>query len=173
MLLPRSHIQERLSEAYVRAVLARTDFSLQWNKEREYGVDFKIQRIVKLRNGKLTESGPSLECQLKASTACKIKDKQVVYDMEVTDYNKLVSVDDRLLILYHMPANINYWIQVTEEKLILQKCCYWAHIKGPWSDNISQQRVFIPNDQLFTPDSIDTLLCKLRLGEFSHERTTD
>ena len=173
MLLPRSHIQERLSEAYVRAVVARSDFSLQWNKEREYGVDFKIQRIIKLPNGKLTESGRSLECQLKSSTTCVVRDKKVVYDMDVTDYNKLISVDDRLLILYRMPDNIDHWVQVSEEKLILQSCCYWEHIKGPWSNNLRQQRVFIPSNQLFTSDCIEALLCKLCLGEFSHARTVD
>ena len=82
MLLPRSHIQERLSEAYVRAVVARSDFSLQWNKEREYGVDFKIQRIIMLPNGKLTESGRSLECQLKSSTTCVVRRPKVAFEAQ-------------------------------------------------------------------------------------------
>jgi hypothetical protein len=169
MLLPRSHMQERLSEAYASAVVARSGFSLQWNKEREYGVDFKIQRLIKLPNGSLTTSGRSLECQLKSTTTCILRNNKAIYDMDVKDYNKLISVEDRLLILYRMPGNIDHWLQVSEEKLILQTCCYWAHIKGPWSNNQSRQRVFIPSNQLFTPDCIETLLCKLCLGEFCHD----
>ena len=173
MLLPRSHMQERLCEAYVSAVVARAGLKIVGLFQREYGVDAYIQGFKQLLNGETTESGPILECQLKSTTTSTMRNGKIIYDMEVNAYNKLVSVDGRILLLYCMPDNINHWLEVNEEKLVLKTCCYWDYIAGDWSNNRSKKRIFVPNNQLFTPESAIELMRKLRLGEFSRENTAD
>lgn len=104
MLLPRSHIQERLSVAYVSAVVARAGLKIMGLYEREYGIDAYVQGFKQLRNGEITEDGPILECQIKSSTTSKNRNGLIIYDMEVSAYNKLVSSEGRILLLYCMPG---------------------------------------------------------------------
>src|SRR5712692_4755750 len=107
MAIPRSHIQERLHEAYVSSVVAMAGLQLQWHNKREYGVDCHIQDVKTLPNGRMTESGPVLQFQLKSTSRSKSRAEKIIYDMAADDYNKLVSEDGRLLILYCLPSNID------------------------------------------------------------------
>src|SRR5262245_20909235 len=111
MVIPPSHMQARLSEAYVRAVAARAGLKIVGFQQEEYGVDAYLQCLTQLPNGKITETGPILQCQLKSTTISKNKNGKILYPMEPDAYNKLISSDDRILLLYCMPDNINYWLE--------------------------------------------------------------
>jgi hypothetical protein len=126
MAIPRAHMQERLHEAYVSAIVARAGLKLIGFVQREYGVDAYIQGFLELPNGETTESGAILECQLKSTINSMHRNGTIIYDMGVSAYNKLISVDNRILLLYCLPDNIDYWLQVDKESLVLKTCCYLA-----------------------------------------------
>lgn len=168
MSIPASHMMERLSVAYISAVAAKAGIKLFGEGKNEYGIDVYMQAIRELPNGTFTECGHILQCQIKSTTNSIIKNKSIVYDMKVEDYNKLVMVDTlpRILLLYRLPMHDEKWLSLDEEKLLLQHCCYWAHIVGPPSKNKSSRRISIPRTQIFTPESARDLLIKLEQGYF-------
>ena len=89
MALPKEHLMGQLHIAYVTAVTARAGATYNSIKQ-DYGVDGRISEIVRLPNGKFTESNWLFNCQLKATTRFGIKNEQVSYEMDVDAYNRLV-----------------------------------------------------------------------------------
>ncbi len=167
MAIPLDHMMEDLHEAYASAVVARAGATFTL-KRREYGTDAFIQGVRVLPNGTYMPMGQPIACQLKATTTSVLEPDDVVYDMKVEAYNKLARWDGAtpiILILFRLPEDPGEWLALDEDQLLLKKCCYWAHINDPPSDNMSSVRIRIPRTQAFTPDAVMELLRKVKSGE--------
>ncbi len=165
MPIPLEHIQERLSVAYVSAVVARAGFSLWNGPSTEYGTDGMIQRIRKLPNGQYHGTGDSIMIQIKATITSELKGKDVIYDMRIDAYNKLANWEGDtpcLLVLLCLPRSADEWLYLDEDNLLLKKCCYWKHICDPPSGNQSQQRIHIPRSQVFDAKAVSYLFNEYR-----------
>lgn len=164
MPIPSSHLKERLSVAYVRAVTARAGALLFFPEGAEYGTDGIIQKISFLPNGRLTGSGWNLSCQLKSTTDWIERPDCIVYDLEVEAYNKLVCWEGSpcILVLLRLPKDEAEWLHLDEQSLSLRNCCYWTHLVGAPSNNNASVRISIPRNQLFTPDVVNNLLDQLK-----------
>ena len=166
MPIPPSHIKERLSVAYVTAVVARAGSALSFTNGSDYGTDAYISEVIETPNGKFTESGISLKCQIKSTTSFSLISNNVVYDMEVGAYNKLATRQGRdcILVLLCLPNDAAEWLSLNENQLIIKKCCYWFYISGPKSANTSSHRIRIPRSQVFAPQAVIDLLTLVRNG---------
>jgi len=117
---------------------------------------------------KFAGTGFLFHCQLKATTTSELRDHNVIYDMKVEAYNKLVGWEGSspcILVLFRLPKNSNEWLSLDEEQLLLKNCCYWEHVTGSHSTNNSRKRLIIPRSQTFTPDTVIELLEKVSKGE--------
>ena len=169
MPLPSTHVQERLSLAYVQAVVATSGAHYNPEDQPEYGVDCTIKTVTIMANGGYNYTGHSLLCQVKSTTNLIEKDDHVIYDMEVDAYNKLASRDLKsvLLIVFRLPKDSQEWLVCTEDAMALKNCCYWTIIDGPPSLNSSKQRVKIPREQMFDPNAVQELLEHLKTNKGS------
>ena len=162
-------MKERLSYAYVHAVVARAGATCQ-PYQQDYGSDARISAIRARLNGGYAKSANGFECQLKATTAWQIREQTVVYDLDAKAYNKLVELEDMfgILILVCLPADETDWLRVAESALSLRKCCYWIHLTGETVSNASAKRIWIPRQQLFDTDAVTQLLARVdrRNAEF-------
>lgn len=171
MTIPASHMKERLSAAYVQAVAARAGIKLFGDDVTEYGIDGYFQRIRRLPDGGYKEGGAIIQCQVKATTTSFIQNNEIIYDMKVRAYNKLVDVreDDppTFLILFRVPSedDIDSWLTLDDNQLTLKRCCYWQYITGPPSSNKEWQRIKIPIQQRFTPDAVNNFFVMLKEGK--------
>jgi hypothetical protein len=168
-VMPRSHIEEQLSIAYVRAVAARAGVKIKFTDSPEYGTDVYLQRITHLPTGEITETGWMILCQLKATTSCKFQADSIAYDMKIDAYNKLAAWEGPtpcILVLLRLPDDFDEWLNLDEERLLLKNCCYWTRITEPVSTNVSSKRIFIPRTQLFTPEAVTELFDLVGRGEF-------
>lgn len=168
MSMPLDHIKERLSVAYVRAVVARAGARFTENDAPEYGVDGFIRKIKQLPNGRYEGTGFCFHCQLKATTTSELRDQDVIYDMEVDAYNKLArweGCSPCILVIFRLPENPEEWLRLTEEQFLLKNCCYWEHITDSPSRNKSSQRIRIPRTQTFTPEAVAELLERVKRRE--------
>jgi hypothetical protein len=167
MPIPPEHMKERLSIAYVSAVAARAGVACRPTTAPEYGTDVHIVKVKKLDNGKYVDTGYILNCQVKATSNFEIQGDNIAYDMDAEDFNKLATWEGGscVLILFCLPKTSEEWLSVNEEELILKRCCYWAQISDPPTTNKSSRRITISRSQLFTPESVNYLLEKIRLGE--------
>ena len=167
MPIPREHLQERLSYAYVEAVVARAGAALA--VPHDYGDDGHIQLINRLPNGKYCNTGYLFHCQIKASTTTTIQNDVIAYEMEVEAYNKLASWEGHapiLLLLLRLPDRYEDWISISEERMILQQCCYWYHNLGPCTENTSTKTIHVPRTQIFTPESVTDWLERVKRGNY-------
>ncbi|MEW6732471.1 MAG: DUF4365 domain-containing protein [Acidobacteriota bacterium] len=171
-MLTEQHAMESLSRAYIHAIAAEARINLKVEintDEYDYGVDGAFKPIKFLGSERVSD-GFILDFQLKATTNWSIDSTHVIYDMEVSAYNKVVDRNntDRavpmILILLCLPKDRNAWTDFNEDNLLLRKCCYWERLTGALSDNIKKMRIKIVRTQLLTPTSLVNILGFLKSG---------
>jgi len=159
-MLPTQTIEELLSVSYVKAVIAHAGFAPSI-PDTDYGVDLAVRRIGK-HGGKRIDLSVVLEFQLKASINWEINHSHVTFDLDADAYNKLVYRRDNasmpcILVLCCLPKEESSWLKVSEDELVIRKCCYYHFIDGKETKNSSSKRIKIPRTQLLTPESIKEL----------------
>ncbi|MGJ4754757.1 DUF4365 domain-containing protein [Leptospira kmetyi] len=154
-------IEEALSVSYVGAVISKAGHTYDI-VQRDYGVDLSIRQIS-LYNGQLIDMGAVLDCQLKSTINWKVNETHILYDMEVSAYNKLVYRSRNgaypcLLVLLCLPKSSEEWIHLNEDRLELRKCCYWISQLDDPTENTHSIRIQVPRTNTFTPESIPEIL---------------
>lgn len=167
-MLTIPHCKESLSRAYVTTVVRRSRNNLLWGREYDYGVDGSV-RILKQRGTRIREIGLGFDFQSKTTTDWELDGAEVVYDLEAEAYNDLVERAGSgafpfLLILLCLPKNEAGWLDVSPEKLILQRCAFWAKLNGALTDNAATRRVRIPVANVFTPAAVSAILHDIETG---------
>lgn len=71
LTLPRSHRQEALSHAYVRAVAAEAGVSCG-DVVMDYGIDMFLRGIEEV-DGEYRDTGPQIDLQLKSTTRAEVR----------------------------------------------------------------------------------------------------
>ena len=167
-MLTIPHCKESLSKAYVTAVVGRARHKVNWNSDHDYGVDGYIRKIEQ-RGTRHFETGWGFEFQSKTTTDWTQENGQIVYDLEVDAYNDLVGRAGTgalpfLLVLLCIPQDDGVWLNVTADRLILQKCAYWLQLDGVLTSNVSTKRVRIPIANVLTPTAVNDILDAVKSG---------
>ena len=141
---------------YVRAVVFRAGFNLQIPVRDLFGIDGTI----------VSQSGGvnRIDFQAKATTNFQLSGGNILYDLRVEDYNRLVREDDvpRVLILYLMPSDNSLWLIQSGSELCLKECAYWVCLMGePQSRNVSTVRVSVPLANMFDQNGLHSMFSQL------------
>lgn len=150
-------IQEELSKAYVRAVVYNAGLSLSIPEKDYYGIDGTIDDPNRRGVNRI-------DFQLKSTTDYEVRDGEIVYDLRVEDYNRLIRDEDvpRVLILYLMPKDPDEWLAQGLEQLCLRECAFWHSLMGKdWSPNPYEKRVFVPQANVFSQDGLRDMFRRL------------
>lgn len=157
MSLPRSHEQEELSLTYIRTLASRAGVQCSETGKTEYGIDLHLN-VVEHRPGignfPLT---PTISVQVKATQNWEEKNGHIIYDLEAEGYQKLYHSVNSRLFLFCLPQEYREWVDISPERLIIRKCCYWYRVVEP-STNRRSQRIFIPTNQLVTDQTLRSVL---------------
>jgi hypothetical protein len=163
-MMTRSHRQEALSRAYVRAIAAKAGVICS-EPEQDYGIDMSL-RAVRVRNQRFGDVGGQVDVQLKSTTRAAVSSREVTYDLDVKHYDDLRVEGDncpRILVLFILPVEEAEWLSQTTEELVLRHCAYWMSLEGfPASTSTSTIRIHIPTSNVFSVDALQTLLAWLR-----------
>lgn len=167
-MLTIPHCKESLSRAYVTAVVGRARHKLNWNSEHDYGVDGYVRKIEK-RGLRHYETGFGFDFQSKTTTKWSLQGTEIVYDLEADAHNDLLSragtgVLPFLLVLLCVPKDEAVWLNVSHDKLILQKCAYWLQLDGVITNNTATRRVRLPAANVFSPKAVGDLLEAVKTG---------
>jgi hypothetical protein len=167
-MLTTPHCKECVSRAYVTAVVGRARHKLNWNSEHDYGVDGYVRKIEK-RGSRHYETGFGFDFQSKTTTSWILDGDNIVYDLEADAHNDLVSRAGTgalpfLLVLLCIHQDETLWLEVSPDKLTLQKCAYWLQVDGALTDNLATRRVRIPTGNLFSPQAVSDLLDAIKSG---------
>ncbi|NLZ59724.1 MAG: DUF4365 domain-containing protein [Lentisphaerae bacterium] len=88
----------------------------------------------------------------------------------MTQYNKLRSLsaaNQKLLVLFRLPADVNEWLRLSEEQMVMKKCAYWVSLRG--APEISGQvsiTVRVPRKNVFSPDAFREIALTRSLEEY-------
>jgi hypothetical protein len=127
----------------------------------DYGVDGQFQPVV-MRGGRRISSGHPLDFQAKSTVNWELLDRKIVYDLEAKAYNDIVSRTPSettlILILLCLPRDQAEWHTASNSQTTLRHCCYWYFLTGEVTENVASKRIFIPSENVLTPESLKMLL---------------
>ncbi len=171
MSITIQHTQEKLCFAHIYALAGVAGVN-HTTSAHDYGVDGQFTEVKLRPNGGKTNSGYPLDFQAKASIDWELKDDRIVYDLEAKTYDDMVTREPSettlMLILLCLLKTQAEWHMMTEDATTLRRCCYW-HIEppGPPCGKSSTKRIYIPTNQLLTPDMLRQLLAGERQRRLS------
>jgi hypothetical protein len=162
------HCKESLSRAYVTAVVGRARHNVLWGREFDYGVDGSVRELA-LRGTRIRETGFGFDFQSKTTIDWFFDGPNVVYDLAAEAYNDLseragTSAFPFLLILLCLNKDDAKWLNVSLERLVMERCAFWTTLTGALTHNSGTCRIRIPSTNVFTPEVVNTLLSDIRIG---------
>lgn len=105
---------------------------------------------------------PRFDAQVKCTHKNNIDNGNFIYDLDIQTYDRLRYEHHHVpifLIILVVPEDINKWINISSEQLIIKKCAYWTSLKGsPESKNTNSIRIKIPLKNLVTPSSLQGII---------------
>ncbi|MCM1985593.1 DUF4365 domain-containing protein [Methanococcoides seepicolus] len=169
-MLPDNDIKEYLSASHINAITSIAGAKAEM-KFRDHGVDGSFRALTNPYGTRILDSSFSVDFQAKSTVNWTLKDDYVIYNLEVKTYNDMASrhsasyASPLILILLCLPKEKDKWVSISEDQLVMTKCCYWHMIKGPMTENKEKITIRIPCNNLFEPGIIKELLEKLERGE--------
>lgn len=105
---------------------------------------------------------PSIDVQLKCTSVADLGTEPIRFSLPIKNYGELRGsrfIYPRILILVHVPGDVDYWLQQSEEQLIMRHCGYWFSLREePESSNADNVTVRIPRANQFTVDALQTMM---------------
>ena len=158
--------KEEFNYAYLYAVTSAAGYSFQKSSRPTDvgGIDIIISGI----ETQYSLYPPRLEIQVKSTSTDVVSEEFVRYPLKLKNYNELRKskiLTLRLLIVVLSPDNLNNWVQQSETELCLRHCAYWMSLKGmPETSNKVNVTISIPRQQIFTVDTLKTLMQRIATG---------
>ncbi|NES19173.1 MAG: DUF4365 domain-containing protein [Symploca sp. SIO3E6] len=158
--------KEEFSYAYLYAVTSAAGYSFQKSSRPTDvgGIDIIISGI----ETQYSLYPPRLEIQVKSTSTDVVSEKFVRYPLKLKNYNELRKskiLTPRLLIVVLIPDNLDHWVKQSETELCLRHCAYWMSLKGmPETPNKYNVTIDIPRQQIFTVDTLKTLMQRIATG---------
>jgi len=161
-MMSQQERESELSYAYLHAVCAAAGVGVQ-NASRQLD-NAGIDATLHLRHDFGTPAvltDLTIHIQLKATVADPNPDPdgRMRYDLrDVDEYERLrvaASTNHRLLAVLYLPGDKSKWLRVDPEHLAMERAAYWISLVGaPPTTNRTSQRIFLPKDNLLTPDGL-------------------
>ena len=151
--------KEQFSLAYIHAVAARAGYQFEIPSRDRASVDGEISSDEGLF--------PAFKFQAKSTSADLVDDDDVVYDLDVKNYNDLcvVSRQSGILILVSVPERLADWTSASDDALCMHCTGYWHSLRGEApSSNSRTERIRFPKTQLFNADQLPTLMGQVADG---------
>jgi hypothetical protein len=158
MPLPYSHLIDKLATAFLQAMAATAGCTIAVQR-RDYGIDGTFRYIAP--DSGHHETGFPVDFQLKATALGTFDKNDIVLDLKVANYNKIVTRPARAapyyLILVCFPPKIQNWLRISDEELVLAARAYWWTGVGTNAQLQSTKRIRIPTIQRLNNDSISNM----------------
>lgn len=169
--LDAKDIESELSYAYLHAVASKAGVGCKISNRHEdnRGVDVQLTCWEKFEGCYREEI--DLKIQLKATIQEPAQsDTHFSYFFKGAKQYDILREETqnqhRFLVVLFLPVNSEEWLNVNSEQLILKNCAYWVSLRGAeMSSNVTGQTVYLPKNQLFTPENLLGIFEKLAKNE--------
>jgi hypothetical protein len=170
-MLSSQNIESELSYAYLHAVASRAGIICEYTGRHsdEAGVDAVLRVKGRLANDSVFTSF-TVDVQLKATATLPVEqDGRYSHSLKLKNYNELRStatISPHVLIVLFLPANADDWLTHSEERLIAQRCAYWASVRGAREITDQDSRtVYVPRVNLLSAENLRELMTRFSRGE--------
>lgn len=106
--------------------------------------------------------------QLKCTSQDVLHGSEITFSLPVKNYNELVPANlmvPRILIVVLVPENIDEWITLSEDQLILRRCIYWISLRDrPTSNNEKTVDIHIPREKILSPNELKQIMNRIASG---------
>jgi hypothetical protein len=152
--------KQQFSIAYVHAVAARAGYSCQATIVDDDSVDVTLAASGLVHKQAVLRS-PRLEVQLKATARDVLRQEHLAFPLPLKNYNDLRqhTLVPRLLVVLHLPASPDEWLEQTEEQMVSRRCTYWLSLLNqPEVANERVVTVHLPRTNRLTVDNLRALM---------------
>jgi hypothetical protein len=158
---PRPNQQEQFSDAFLLALAAVAGCAISRPAPDNDSIDWTLSCRLPRR--------PKLDVQLKSTIFSANPDGDIRYRLKAKNYHDL-SVSDlvvpRILVLVTVPRQVEDWIRITSEQMVLSYAAYWKSLAGaPRIRNTQACTITIPEGNLLTPAVLRDFMLRIDAGE--------
>ncbi|MGA3132484.1 MAG: DUF4365 domain-containing protein [Terracidiphilus sp.] len=148
--MSQSHQQERFGDAFLLAVASVAGCAYAKPETDNDSIDWTLSCKLSRR--------PKIDVQIKTTLFDGEFAEMIPYPLKKKNYNDLILTDvltPRILVLVAVPREIDSWLTVTQEQLVLKRSAYWVSLAGfPESENETTVTVHVSTSQPFTVDGL-------------------
>lgn len=157
--------KELFSDAYLYAVASAAGCTLAKPNPDLFSVDWTITSPEKFLRW-----FPSVDVQLKCTSAVAANNGHFRYPLPVKNHTELQGDrygNPRILVMVRVPEDVDYWLQQSEEQLIMRHCGYWVSLREEAeSANTDNVTVRVPQGNQFTVEALASMM--RRIGNGGH-----
>lgn len=159
-IMPLTRQQEQFSIAYIHSIASVAGYGVEEIRVDVDSVDLTITQYGDAETYPLIEG---LKVQLKCTYA-HIPDTgkgHLSFPISIKNYNDLrrKSLNPRVLVVLHVPRNIDLWLGHSEDSIVLNHCAYWTSLREwPDTDNAENITIDLPLSQRFTVSELKGLM---------------
>lgn len=162
-----NHQKELFSIAYIHAVAAVAGLAISRPFPDQDSVDISLAWQGK--NG--IRRSPQLDLQVKATSRDLIRnDGYIHYPLSIKNYNDLRPDNflvPRLLTVMIVPDNIEDWVTISDEHMIMRHCAYWLSLRRmPEIEQKTNVVVKIPLLHKFDVTGLKTMMSQIAKEQF-------
>ena len=155
--MSRSAQQERFGDSFVLAVASVAGCAYGKPETDNDSIDWTLSCRLPRR--------PKIDVQLKTTSFNEDIGDTISYALKKKNYDDLILIDvliPRILVLVVVPENLDEWLSLSSEQLILRSSAYWVSLAGlPTSDNIASVTVQVSKKQPFTVEELHRMMHKI------------
>jgi len=148
--MARTAQQECFGDAFLLAVAGAAGCAVSSRRPDDDSIDWTLSCRLSQR--------PKLDVQMKTTITAEDNGVAISYPLKRKNYDDLI-IDDvlapRILVLVVLPRDVEEWLSLSAEQLVLRKCAYWRSLAGlPSTENEASVTVSIPRVNLFTVEAL-------------------
>lgn len=152
--MARSAQQECFGDAFLLAAASVAGCSVSRPRPDDDSIDWTLSCKLPRR--------PKLDVQMKTTSTDAGNGDAIRYPLKKKNYNDLILTNflaPRILVLVTLPTNMEDWLLLTAEQLVLRRCGYWVSLAGePQRDNETLVTVAVPRRNLLTPEAVRQIM---------------
>ena len=152
--------KEQFSNAFVLAIAAVAGCSAAKPTVDNDSIDWTISNRLPRR--------PKVDLQLKCTSGDAGGGEYMSYPLKRKNYDDLIVTDlisPRILVLVTVPDDIQDWMLLSAEELVLRHGAYWLNLMGqPPTENETNITVHVPRTQVFKVESLKALMERANQG---------
>lgn len=158
--MARTAQQEGFGDAFLLAVAGVAGCAVSLRRPDDDSIDWTLSCKLARR--------PKLDVQMKTTSTGDGGGDDIRYPLKMKNYKDLILTNvlaPRILVLVALPANMEEWLSLTAEQLVLRRCGYWVSLAGkPESANETSVTISVPRENLLTPEAVHWMMHKINEG---------